>query len=375
MRGGTSKGPFFLARNLPAAVEVRDRVLLAIMGSPDIRQIDGLGGADSLTSKVAIVGPSTRADADVDYLFLQVVVNEPRVDGSQNCGNMLAGVAPFAIENGLVPITGDRTRVRIHMVNTSSIAVAEIHTPNGRVQYSGDASIDGVPGTAAPILLDFLDIAGSSCGALLPTGNAVDVIEGVEATLIDNGMPVVVMRAADLGKTGAESPADLEADKALKARVEAIRLEAGRRMNLGDVTRKTVPKMCLVSPPQNGGAIATRNFIPHTVHKAIGVFGAVSVATACVVPGSVTANIARVSGANGGAGTGTNGSIGSSGAGSATGGSRRLDVEHPTGFFTVEMDVEPDGTGIKVQRAALLRTARKIMSGEAYVDDAIWNGQ
>ena len=354
MRGGTSKGPFFLARNLPAAVEVRDRVLLAIMGSPDVRQIDGLGGADSLTSKVAIVGPSTRPDADVDYLFLQVVVNEPRVDGSQNCGNMLAGVAPFAIENGLVPITGDRTRVRIHMVNTSSIAVAEIHTPNGRVQYSGDASIDGVPGTAAPILLDFLDIAGSSCGALLPTGNAVDVIEGVEATLIDNGMPVVVMRATDLGKTGAESPADLEADKALKARVEAIRLEAGRRMNLGDVTRKTVPKMCLVSPPQNGGAIATRNFIPHTVHKAIGVFGAVSVATACVVPGSVTANIARISG---------------------VGSSRRLDVEHPTGFFTVEMDVEPVGTGIKVQRAALLRTARKIMSGEAYVDDAIWNGQ
>lgn len=371
MRGGTSKGPFFLARNLPSSTEVRDRVLLAIMGSPDIRQIDGLGGADSLTSKVAIVGPSTRPDADVDYLFLQVVVNEPRVDGSQNCGNMLAGVAPFAIENGLVPITGDRTRVRIHMVNTSSIAVAEIHTPNGRVQYSGDASIDGVPGTAAPILLDFLDIAGSSCGALLPTGNAVDVIEGVEATLIDNGMPVVVMRAADLGKTGAESPADLEADKALKARVEAIRLEAGRRMNLGDVTRKTVPKMCLISPPQNGGAIATRNFIPHTVHKAIGVFGAVSVATACVVPGSVTTNIARVRGANDGTGvSGTNNGIG--GAGTATGGSRRLDVEHPTGFFTVEMDVEPDGTGIKVQRAALLRTARKIMSGEAYVDDAIW---
>jgi 4-oxalomesaconate tautomerase len=237
------------------------------------------------------------------------------------------------------------------MVNTESIAVAEIQTPNGRVQYSGDASIDGVPGTAAPILLDFLDIAGSSCGALLPTGNAIDVIEGVEATLIDNGMPVVVMRAADLGKTGAESPAELEADKALKARVETIRLEAGRRMNLGDVTRKTVPKMCLVSEPKNGGAIATRNFIPHTVHKAIGVFGAVSVATACVVPGSVTTNIARVTG---------------------TGSTRRLDIEHPTGFFTVEMDVQPDGAGIKVQRAALLRTARKIMSGEAFVDDAIW---
>ena len=403
MRGGTSKGPFFLARNLPSSTEVRDRVLLAIMGSPDIRQIDGLGGADSLTSKVAVVGPSTRPDADVDYLFLQVVVNEPRVDGSQNCGNMLAGVAPFAIENGLVPITGDRTRVRIHMVNTSSIAVAEIQTPNGRVQYSGEVSIDGVPGTAAPVLLDFLDIAGSSCGALLPTGNAIDVIEGVEATLIDNGMPVVVMRAADFGKTGAESPADLEADKALKARVEAIRLAAGRRMNLGDVTRKTVPKMCLVSPPRNGGAIATRNFIPHTVHKAIGVLGAVSVATACVVPRSVTTDIARLGGAGGGTGGGgdigvTGGSGGSgdiggtdriggtggtkisggigggTGPGTVPGSSCRLDVEHPTGFFTVEMDFETDGNGIKVQRAALLRTARKIMSGEAYVDDAMWDG-
>jgi 4-oxalomesaconate tautomerase len=239
-------------------------------------------------------------------------------------------------------------------VNTESIAVAEIQTPNGRVQYSGDASIDGVPGTAAPILLDFLDIAGSSCGELLPTGNALDVVAGIQATLIDNGMPVVVMRAADLGKTGAESPAELEADKALKARVESIRLEAGRRMNLGDVTRKTVPKMCLVSEPKNGGAIATRNFIPHTVHKAIGVFGAVSVATACVVPGSVTAGIARLTDADS---------------------PHRLDIEHPTGFFTVEMDVSPDGKGIKVERAALLRTARKIMSGDAFVDDVIWDGK
>jgi 4-oxalomesaconate tautomerase len=353
MRGGTSKGPFFLASNLPSTTEVRDRVLLSIMGSPDIRQIDGLGGADSLTSKVAVIGPATRPDADVDYLFLQVVVNEPRVDASQNCGNMLAGVAGFAIENGLVPIAGDRTRVRIHMVNTQSIAVADIQTPDGLVQYNGDASIDGVPGTAAPVLLDFLDIAGSSCGALLPTGNAMDVIEGVEATLIDNGMPVVVMRASDLGKTGAESPAELEADKDLKARVEAIRLVAGQRMNLGDVTRKTVPKMCLASPPRNGGSIATRNFIPHTVHKAIGVFGAVSVATACVVPGSVIAGIARAAG---------------------DGRSRRLDVEHPTGFFTVEMDVETDGNSIKVERAALLRTARKIMAGNAFVPASIWDG-
>src|SRR6202035_871060 len=302
-------------------------------------------GADSLTSKVAVIGPSTRPDADVDYLFLQVVVNEPRVDGSQNCGNMLAGVAPFAIENGLVAITGERTRVRIHMVNTQSIAVAEIQTPDGQVQYNGDASIDGVPGTAAPILLDFLDIAGSSCGALLPTGNAVDVIEGVQATLIDNGMPVVVMRASDLGKTGAESPAELEADKELKARIEAIRLEAGRRMNLGDVTRKTVPKMCLASPPKSGGAIATRNFIPHTVHKAIGVFGAVSVATACALPGTVAAEVAGV--------------------GSQLG-ARSLEIEHPTGFFTVEMTLVSEHGRTRVERSALLRTARLLMRGDVF---------
>jgi 4-oxalomesaconate tautomerase len=354
MRGGTSKGPFFLVDRLPADVATRDKVLLAVMGSPDLRQIDGLGGADSLTSKVAVIGPATRPDADVDYLFLQVVVNEPRVDASQNCGNMLAGVAPFAIENGLVPITGERTKVRIHMVNTASIAVADIHTPGGAVQYDGDASIDGVPGTAAPVLLDFLDIAGSSCGALLPTGNARDVVEGVEVTMIDNGMPVVLMRASDLGRTGSESPAQLEADTELKARVEKIRLEAGRRMNLGDVTKKTVPKMCLISPPLKGGSLCTRNFIPHTVHKAIGVFGAVSVATACVLPGSVAIDMAVATG---------------------SGKARRLEVEHPTGFFTVEMDVQPDGKSIRVERAALLRTARKLMSGEAFVSPSIWAGK
>jgi 4-oxalomesaconate tautomerase len=352
MRGGTSKGPFFLASNLPADIATRDKVLLAIMGSPDLRQIDGLGGADSLTSKVAVVSKSSRDDADVDYLFLQVVVNEPRVDASQNCGNMLAGIGPFAIEKGLVPVTGDRTRVRIHMVNTSSIAVATVETPNGQVNYNGAAAIDGVPGTHAPILLDFLDVAGSSCGALLPSGNAKDVVEGVEVTMIDNGMPVVIMRAADLGKRGDESPADLEADKELKARVEKIRLAAGKLMNLGDVTKKTVPKMCLVSPPKNGGAVTTRNFIPHTVHKAIGVFGAVSVATACVVPGSVTEGIAQIK---------------------DSGRSKRLDVEHPTGFFTVEMEVDVRDGKVSVERSALLRTARKIMAGEAFVPAGLWD--
>ena len=350
-RGGTSKGPFFLASDLPADPALRDQILLAVMGSPDARQIDGLGGADSLTSKVAIVGPPTRPGADVDYLFLQVVVNEARVDTSQNCCNMLAAVGPFAIEQGLVPVTGPVTRVRIHMVNTASIAVAAVETPGGQVRYDGEARIDGVPGTAAPILIDFLDVAGSSCGALLPTGHVRDLVEGFEATLIDNGMPVVVLRAADFGKTGQETPEQLEADAELKAQVERVRLAAGRLMNLGDVTKRTVPKMCLVSAAIQGGAIATRNFIPHTVHKAIGVFGAVSVATACVLPGSVAAEFA-----SGGPGTGA----------------RRLDIEHPTGFFTVDMEL---AEGPRVERSALLRTARPLMRGEALIAGAIWPGQ
>ncbi|MFN2460286.1 MAG: 4-oxalomesaconate tautomerase [Candidatus Velthaea sp.] len=352
MRGGTSKGPFFLASDLPTDAALRDDVLLAAMGSPDARQIDGLGGADSLTSKVAVVGPPSRPDADVDYLFLQVVVNEPRVDTSQNCGNMLAGVGPFAIEKGLVRARGDVTPVRIHMVNTASIAVASVQTPGGHVRYDGDARIDGVPGTSAPIVIDFLDIAGSSTGGkLLPTGDARDLVEGIDVTLIDNGMPVVVMRASDFGKTGHESPAELEGDTALKERVERVRLAAGRLMHLGDVTNKTVPKMCLVSEAQDGGTIATRNFIPRTVHKAIGVFGAVSVATACAYPGTVAAEFAQ---------------------GSTALGERSLEIEHPTGFFTVEMLLVDDGGTPRVERAALLRTARSLMMGEVLVPSTVW---
>jgi len=353
MRGGTSKGLYFHLRDLPADAATRDAVLLAVMGSPDLRQIDGMGGAHPLTSKVAIISPPTRADADVDYLFLQVVVNEARVDTSQNCGNLLAGVGPFAIEQGLVAAAGEATDVRIHMVNTASISVANVQTPGGIVEYAGQARIDGVPGTAAAIPVDFLDVAGSSCGALLPTGNARDVIDGVEVTCIDNGMPVVVMRAADFGKTGYESPEDLEADGALKARVEAIRLKVGPMMNLGDVTKKTVPKMCLVAPAQHGGAICTRNFIPHRVHEAIGVFGAVSVATACVAPGSVAAEVAGIADPE-----------------AVT----ELEVEHPTGFFTVAMSVKIEAGQVKVGRAALLRTARKLMSGEIFVPSKVWGG-
>jgi 4-oxalomesaconate tautomerase len=321
------------------------------MGSPDIRQIDGVGGAHPLTSKVAVIGPSTRPDADVDYLFLQVLVDKAEVSDSQNCGNILAGVGPWAIENGLVRPTGATTPVRIHMANTASVAVARVPTPKGLVEYEGDARIDGVPGTAAGISIDFLDVAGSSCGALFPTGRMSDRVDGIEVTCIDNGMPVVILDAADFALNGDESPVALEANAALRQRVEKIRLELGPRMNLGDVAKKTVPKMSLVSPPRHGGQLNTRTFIPHRVHEAIGVLGAVSVATACVVPGTVAQRIVRPS---------------------AVAGPRGLEIEHPTGFFTVEMDVQGSGSDLRVKRSALLRTARKLMRGEVYVPTAVW---
>lgn len=354
MRGGTSKGLYFREEDLPADAETRDKVLLAAMGSPDIRQIDGMGGAHPLTSKVGVVSPSTRDDADVEYLFLQVFVDQANVSGAQNCGNILAGIGPFAIEHGIVPAKDGVTDVRIFMRNTGSIAVASVQTPGGKVEYQGDARIDGVPGTSAPIPLDFLDVAGSSCGALLPTGNAIDRVNGIELTAIDNGMPVVVMRASDFGKTGYESPEELEADADLKAKVEAIRLKIGPMMNLGDVEKKTVPKMCLAAKPQAGGAICTRNFIPHRVHEAIGVFGAVSVATACVTPGSIGAEVAGIADVEA---------------------VKSLDVEHPTGFFTVAMDVTLEGGEVKVHRSALLRTARKLMKGEVYIPASVWAGK
>jgi 4-oxalomesaconate tautomerase len=350
MRGGTSKGLYFHGDHLPAERPLLDNVLLAAMGSPDARQIDGIGGAHPLTSKVAIVSRATRDDADVDYLFLQIAVDKAEVSDSQNCGNILAGIGPWAIENGLVPVAGATTPVRIHMVNTRSMAVAHVATPGGQVEYEGDARIDGVPGTAAAIPIEFLDVAGSSCGSLLPTGSVVDKIDGIEVTCIDNGMPVIVMRAEDLGVSGAETPEQLERNVALKARVERIRLQLGPLMNLGDVNNKTVPKMCLVSVARHGGSIATRTFIPHRVHEALGVLGAVSVATACVIPGSVAAAVAKVSG----------------------GERQRLDIEHPTGFFTVDMEVAVQGKSVEVKRSALLRTARKLMRGEVFVPGHVW---
>ena len=349
-RGGTSKGLYFLKDDLPADTATRDAVLLAAMGSPDARQIDGMGGAHPLTSKVAIVSRSQRDDADVDYLFLQIFPDKAIVTDQQNCGNLLAAVGPFAIEQGLVAATGAVTSVRIHMVNTKSLAIAHIQTPGGVVEYDGDARIDGVPGTAAPVPTDFLDVAGSSCGALLPTGNAQDIVQGVAVTLIDHGMPVIVVRAADLGQIGYETPEVMELDAELKARVEAIRLEAGHMMNLGDVTDKSVPKISLIALAQHGGTVATRTFIPHRVHEAIGVFGAVSVATACVLKGSVANDLLGLD----------------------IQGATDLEIEHPTGFFTVSMDITGEGKALVIRRSALLRTARKLMTGEVFVPAKVW---
>lgn len=340
MRGGTSKGGYFLASDLPGDVVARDALLLGVMGSPDPRQIDGMGGGDPLTSKVAVVAPSVREGVDVDYLFLQVFVDRAVVTDAQNCGNILAGVGPFAIERGLVPARDGETPVTIWMENTGQVAVARVPTPGGRVCYTGDARIDGVPGTAAAIPIAFRDTAGSSCGALFPTGKVVDVIEGVEVTLIDNGMPCVMLRAADLGIVGDEDPEALEAHEDLRARLEAIRLIAGPMMNLGDVAEKSVPKMTLVSAPRSGGAIATRTFIPHRCHKVIGVLGAVSVATACLTPGAVGQDLAVI----------------------PEGAAKPLSIEHPTGEMTVVGHVE---AGV-VTRAEVLRTARKLMDGTVF---------
>ncbi|MCM0031340.1 4-oxalomesaconate tautomerase [Sandarakinorhabdus limnophila] len=341
MRGGTSKGGYFLAADLPADPAARDALLLRVMGSPDPRQIDGMGGADPLTSKVAVVRRSDRPGIDVDYLFLQVFVDQAIVSDGQNCGNILAGVGPFAIERGLVSANAGVTPVAIFMENTGQVAVAQVQTPGGRVTYSGDAAIDGVPGTAAPIALMFRDTAGSTCGALLPTGNLVDQVAGTKVTLIDNGMPCIIILAEDMGITGHESRETLDTDTGLKTRLEAIRLAAGPLMNLGDVTDKSVPKMMLVAPPAAGGSLAVRSFIPHRCHAGIGVLGAVSVATAALLPGSPAAAVANL----------PPGSI------------KTIVIEHPTGVTECVVTVDDAG---QVVEAGMLRTARLLMDGKVF---------
>ncbi|MEN9636093.1 MAG: hypothetical protein RL077_4497 [Verrucomicrobiota bacterium] len=353
LRGGSSKGLYFKAADLPADAALRNRVLLAAMcgvGPDDQRQIDGLGGADPLTSKVAIVAVSQRTGADLDYEFVQVVVGGNATDNTQNCGNLLAGVVPFAIEAGLLRASEGETRARVFMLNSDSICEVIVQTPGGRMEYAGTAKIDGVPGTAAPIICNYADTAGSACGELLPTGNLVDVIEGIRVTCIDNGMPVVLLRAADLGRTGYETPAQLNADAELKARLERIRLAVGPMMKLGDVAAKVVPKMSLIAPPIAGGVVHSRTFIPHVCHAAIGVLGAVSVATACVIPGTVADGVAILP---------RNGNV--------------YSVEHPSGEFSVTLEIDDRGPRPEVRKAGLLRTARLLSRGEVFIPAEIWS--
>lgn len=354
MRGGTSRGPFFNEADLPADVAARDRVLLAVMGSPDRRQIDGLGGAHPLTSKVGIVRRSDTAGVDLDFLFAQLQPEQDTVDTTPNCGNMLAGVVPFAIETGLAQAQGDITTLRVLTRNTGmqcDISVQTPMTPAGRrVSYEGEARIDGVPASSAPIQINFLDTAGSVAPGLLPTGRTRDLIDGIAVTCIDNGMPLVIFRAADLGRTGYETVDALNADVELKARIESLRLKAGPLMGLGDVSSKNYPKMTLIAPPRQGGSLSTRSFIPHVCHDAIGVLAAVTVATACVLEGTVTQGVATV----------------------PAGLSKRISVEHPTGEFSVELEIDPADPQ-NVVRAALLRTARLIMRGEVMVPASLVN--
>ncbi|HEY3869317.1 MAG TPA: 4-oxalomesaconate tautomerase [Actinocrinis sp.] len=343
MRGGTSKGTYFLAGDLPADAGARDDLLLRIMGSPDPRQIDGVGGAHPLTSKVAVVSAAAGPDRDVDYLFLQLGVGEPTVTDRQNCGNLLAGVGQFAVERGLVSAGPERTAVRIRMVNSDSIAVSTFATSGGRIDYSGTTAISGVPGTAARVSLDFADTEGSACGSLLPTGHARTEIDGVAVTCVDNGMPVVVARAADLGITGYEPVGDLAADSALTDRIQALRVKAGALMGLGDVTGAPVPKTTLVAPPRAGGAIATRTFIPLRPHPSIGVLGAVSVVTALLLPDAVGHEL-LVRPPEG----------------------QPIEVEHPTGTFAVDVELDHSSDPPHVRRSAVIRTARKLFDGTVF---------
>ncbi|MEV1080280.1 4-oxalomesaconate tautomerase [Streptomyces sp. NPDC050211] len=346
MRGGTSKGSYFLADDLPADPGDRDDLLLRVMGSPDPRQIDGLGGAHPLTSKVAVISRSAGPEADVDYLFLQVAVDRPEVTDRQNCGNILAGVGPFAVERGLVDADDAETTVRIRMLNTGELAVATFPTPGGRVDYTGSSEISGVPGTAAGVVIEF----PPGAGPLLPTGHVRDIVAGTEVTCVDNGMPTVLIPASAMGVTGYEAPKDLEEDVALAGRLREIRLDAGKLMGLGDVDGATVPKLSLLAPPRDGGAVTTRTFIPVRCHTSIGVLGAASVAAGLLVPGGVAEGIAEPRGQG-----------------------DRVRIEHLTGFLDIETSVEPGSaqTAPVVRRTAVVCTARKIFDGTVFPRAAV----
>ena len=336
MRGGTSRGPFIMERDLPADPASRDRVLVAMMGSPDPLQVNGIGGGDPLTSKVAIISPSDRPDIDVEYLFAQVGVTQAVVDTNPNCGNMLSAVGPFAIEAGLVRPGEQETTVRIFNRNTGKSIHAVVQTPGGTVTYDGSAEIDGVSGSAAPIKLTFLDATGSKTSGLFPTGEKREIIDGIEVSLVDYAMPMMLLRAADVGLEGHERPEEIDADRELFRRLEAMRREAGRRMGLGDVSNAVVPKIGLLSAPRReDGTITSRYLVPHRTHRAHAVTGALCVSVAARSAGTVAYDVARPGGAT-------------------------VLVEHPSGKISIELETGEDGS---VNRASLIRTARRIFEG------------
>lgn len=350
IRGGSSKGLYFNKKDLPENEKFRDEIILSIVGR-DARQIDGLGGANPLTSKVAIISESTKENCDVDFLFIQVVVGENRVDSSPNCGNILAGVASFCIESGMIQAQDKLTSINVNMINSNNVCELIVETSNGKIKYEGTTKIDGVDGTASPIICNYIDVAGSVCGSLFPTGNKKDQINGINITCIDNGMPVVLINAEELDITGYESCEELSENKTLRETLEAIRLKVGPLMNLGDVSKRVVPKMTIVSPALNGGNINTRTFIPHNCHAAIGVLGAVSVASACLYDECVTNGIANISVSL----------------------NTQVSVEHPSGEFSVELSCEDRDDELVIKKAGLLRTARLLSKGEAYPHQHILN--
>ncbi|MDB5859555.1 MAG: methylitaconate delta2-delta3-isomerase [Ramlibacter sp.] len=349
MRAGTSRGPFFLREWLPEGDEARDQALIGAIGASDPLQLDGVGGGSTLNSKVAIVSRSTQPGCDLDYLFAQVGVGHHSVDTRPNCGNMLSGVAPFAIEQGLIPARDGTTSVRVYNVNTGSRIDVTVRTPGGRVTYEGDARIDGVAGTAAPILLNFLDAWGAVTGSVFPTGRRIDIIDGVEVTCIDAAMPLMIVRAADLGLTGREKPAVLDANTALLERLEVLRLQAGRMMGLGDVSNSVIPKPVLVSPGDSPNSVTSRYFTPRRCHASHAVTGAIGVASAFALPGTVASAIAREPGRH------------------------ALVVLHPAGQIDVEVELKGSGEDATVERAALVRTARKIMQGELHLPGYVFS--
>lgn len=342
MRGGTSKGPILKLDEMPSSIEECSDLLREIMGSGHELQIDGIGGGYSLTSKVAMVGPSSDKNADVDYLFAQVGTRDLKVDFSPNCGNMLSAVGPFAIDNGLVAAQDNITCVRIRNLNTNKIIHAEVKTANGEVVYSGDTVISGVPNSAAPIKLTFFDVAGAKTGKLFPTGKSIDIISGIPVTCIDAATPCVIINANNLGKTGHEQPFELDNDLLFLEKLEKIRLQAGILMGMGDVKDKVIPKPVIVSKPKNDGNICARYFVPHSCHKSLAVTGSIAISASYAMENTVCSNLIQ------------NKNIGDD---------NEITIEHPSGKIDLSVKIR-DG---KPESVSLIRTARKILTGTIYL--------